>query len=89
VDAFLTAPRDQPKVLEVGLGICVTLNDQRLLISRNRFAALRGTHAEYLSFLNRLVFFWPGTEEGPKPKGVDSRKGSRSKHLSVLCQFGL
>lgn len=69
VQAFLGEPRFEPINLEVAKALRVILNDQRPLRSKKSFAALRGTHNDYLRCLNDLVFFWPGDESGPTPKG--------------------
>ena len=69
VDAFLGTARLGPIVLSVRPDCVVTLNDQLPLRNREGFAARRGTYEDFLRCLNGLIFFWPGDEGGPTPKG--------------------
>lgn len=66
---FLGSPRFDPKTLRVGAEQIVTLNDQFPLQHRSKFFELQGTYEDFLRCLNDLVFFWPGNEVGPTPKG--------------------
>lgn len=72
--AFLSSPRTATHELQVGPGQAITLNDQKPLARRSSFGGrLRGTRAAYVRRLNSLVFFWPGTEQGPRPKNQLSK----------------
>jgi hypothetical protein len=64
---YLGVPRDKPETLFIG-NDTVTLNDQEPLRSRDNFHELCGTHEDFVRYLNGLVFFWPGTADGPKPR---------------------
>src|SRR5205814_853084 len=66
---YLGRPRLKPRDLEIGPNRTVTLNDQLPLHYPNYFHALQGTYADFLRCLNSYVFFWPGTDNGPRPKG--------------------
>lgn len=83
-EEYLRRPRLEPRTLDVSPEERVTLNDQRPLRSSQNFAALRGSYEDYIRFLNDLVFFWPGTSDGPTPKG-DLADSFASRYAAFGC----
>jgi hypothetical protein len=82
---FLRTPRLSSCTLRVSATRVVILNDQRPLQHRTSFFRLQGTYEDYLHFLNGLVFFWPGNDGGPTPRGGLAKSfGARYKHYAVL-----
>lgn len=69
VHAFLGTARLQRHPLDVGPGLVVMINDQWPLRSEEFFFALRGTYEDFIGHLNSLVFFWPGDDNGARPRG--------------------
>ena len=62
----------------------VTLNDQLPLQHESSFYELQGTYADYIRCLNGFVFFWPGQEAGPTPKG-DLAASFGKKYAAFGC----
>ena len=56
----------------------VHIRDQSPLHERS--IKLEGLFDEFIECLNGLVFFWPGTEEGPKPPGRRHFERYRNEH---------
>ena len=83
-DEFLGQPRLDRMTLQIGPDLRVTLNDQRPLRHEAGFHDLRGTHADFVRCLNGYVFFWPGTADGPKPKG-DLAKTFQARYAAFGC----
>lgn len=69
-DDFLSTPR--PNSVQLRLASSgsdyITLNDQQPL-QESRCIKLSCPFGDYVALLNTFVFFWPGNEAGPKPKG--------------------
>ena len=83
-NAFLAKARLDPVVLLVGPERIVTLNDQRPLRSSKSFAGLLGTYEDFIRCLKGLVFFWPGNEGGPSPKGSLAESFAR-RYANFAC----
>ncbi len=77
-----TARPGRPRLL-VEENLAVVLNDQQPLLDEGAFYKLEDncTVADFIRCLNGYVFFWPGKDEGPTPKG-DLGKSFRKKYTA-------
>lgn len=82
--AYLGAPRLQSRMLEIDHRRTVTLNDQLPIQHPKQCNNLQGTYSDFLRCLNGYVFFWPGTDERPRPTG-----NLASRFAARYAAFGL
>ena len=82
---YLGAPRLQCRTFDIYHDRTVTLNDQLPIQYAGQCNNLQGTYPDFLRCLNGYVFFWPGSDEGPKPTGkLASRFASRYAAFGLL-----